>query len=129
MAIKTFRDLKVWNLSHMLSVDVSTLVKSFPKDEKYSLSDNMRRAARSIPADISEGFGRYHFKDKLTFYERAFASLQELKNHFYEALGNVYISQMTFDDYGKRMNEVGFLLVKLMKGIKRAHANHEENKK
>ena len=129
MTIKTFRDLKVWKLSHKLSVDVAVLVKKFPKDEKYSLSDNMRRAARSIPADISEGFGRYHFKDKLTFYERAFASLQELKNHFHEALGNKYILQSTFDIFGKRMNEIGFLPVRLMKCIKKAKDEHREKKK
>jgi four helix bundle protein len=129
MAIKTFKDLKVWKLSHRLSIDVAKLVKSFPKDEKYDLSDNMRRCARSIPSNISEGFGRYHFKDKLTFYERSFASLQELKNHFCETLDNEYINQSTFENYRKRTNEIGFLLVKLMKGIKKAYIKHQEKKK
>ena len=57
-------------LAHKLSIDVAMLVKSFPREEKYDLTGQMRRSARSIPSDISEGFGRFHFNDKLTFYER-----------------------------------------------------------
>jgi four helix bundle protein len=128
MKVRTFRDLKVWRLSHELSIDVSALVKDFPKHEKYDLADNIRRAARSIPSNISEGFVRYHFNDKLTFYERAYASLQELKNHFSEALANKYVSQRSFDGFDKRMNEIGFLPVRLMKGIKQAKKSHLKKK-
>ena len=88
MKLTRFEDLKVWQLAHKLSIDVATLVKSFPKEEKYDLTGQMRRSARSIPSDISEGFGRFHFNDKLTFYERCGGSLDELRNHFQEALGN-----------------------------------------
>jgi four helix bundle protein len=49
----SFEDLKVWQLAHKLSLAVAKLVKGFPKDEKYDLSDQMRRSARSIPSDIS----------------------------------------------------------------------------
>ena len=48
-----FEDLKVWQLAYKLSLAVAKLVKDFPKDEKYDLSDQMRRSARSIPSDIS----------------------------------------------------------------------------
>ncbi len=44
--IKTFKDLKVWQLSHKLSLDVAKLVKTFPRDEKYDLASQMRRSAR-----------------------------------------------------------------------------------
>jgi len=70
----------------------------------------MRRSGRSIPADISEGFGRFYFNDKLTFYERGRASLGELRNHFQEALTNRYISQERYDYFYKRMQEIGYLL-------------------
>jgi len=77
-----------WQLSHQLSLHAANLVTSFPKHEKYDLSGQMRRSARSVPSEISEGFGRFHFNDKLRFYERGRASLGELRNHFKEALGN-----------------------------------------
>ena len=54
MKITRFENLKVWQLAHKLSLDVAELVKSFPKDEKYDLADQMRRPARSIPSEISE---------------------------------------------------------------------------
>jgi four helix bundle protein len=127
--ITRFEDLKVWQLAHKLSLDVAKLVKDFPKDEKYDLSDQMRRSARSIPSDISEGFGRYHYNDKLTFYERGRSSLGELRNHFKEALGNGYVVRTTYDKFTKNMNEVGFLLSKMMKNIRTARDFHEAERK
>jgi len=105
------------------------LVKDFPRDEKYDLADQMRRSARSIPSNISEGFGRFHFNDKLTFYERARASLGELRNHFKEALGNGYVDQATYDKFAKNMNEVGFLLSKMMRNIRTARDFREAERK
>ena len=127
--LKRFEDLKVWQLAHKLSIDVAKLVKDFPRDEKYDLADQMRRSARSIPSDISEGFGRFHFNDKLTFYERARASLGELRNHFKEAEGNGYVGQEVYITFLKRMSEVGFLLSRMMKNIRTARDFHEAEKK
>lgn len=121
--------MKVWQVAHKLSLDVAMLVKDFPRDEKYDLADQMRRSARSIPSNISEGFGRFHFNDKLTFYERARASLGELRNHFKEALGNGYVDQATYDKFAKNMNEVGFLLSKMMRNIRTARDFREAERK
>jgi len=52
MKIRRFEDLKVWQLSHKLSIEIAELVKSFPRDEKYDLGGQMRRSARSIPSDL-----------------------------------------------------------------------------
>lgn len=57
MKLNSFKDLKVWQLSHKLSIEVAKLVKNFPKDEKYDLGDQMRRSSRSVPSAIAEGFG------------------------------------------------------------------------
>lgn len=129
MKLTRFEDLKVWKLSHKLSLDVAKLVKSFPPHEKYDLSGQMRRSARSIPSDIAEGFGRFHFNDKLTFYERSRASLGELRNHFVEALKNKYISVDIFNSYAKRMNEIGYLLNRMIKNIQKARSNYESHHK
>jgi four helix bundle protein len=120
MKLTRFEDLKVWQLAHRLSLDIVGLIKSFPKDEKYDLAGQMRRSARSIPSDISEGFGRFHFNDKLTFYERARSSLGELRNHFMEALGNKYIDEERYNHYSNKMKEIGFLLNRLIWNIKKA---------
>jgi len=119
MKLRTFEDLKVWQLAHQLSIEVSALVKTFPRHEKYDLAGQMRRSSRSIPADIAEGYGRYHFNDKLTFYERARASLGELRNHFKDALMNRYISMAQYDYFYKKMQEIGFLLNRMMGRIRK----------
>jgi len=129
MKITRFEDLKVWQLSHKLALEVSELVNTFPKHEKYDLASQMRRSARSIPSDISEGFGRFHFNDKLTFYERSRASLGELRNHFMEALGNKYIDKVLYDRYRIEMSEIGFLLNRLMRNVRIARDNHKDTKK
>jgi four helix bundle protein len=88
----------------------------------------MRRSARGISSDISEGFGRFHFNDKLTFYERCRASLDELRNHFWEALGNKYIDEDCYKRFFKKINEVGYLLNRMMKGVRTARDLREDAK-
>jgi len=55
--------------------------------------------------------------------------LGELRNHFKEALGNGYLDQATDDKFSKDMNEVGFLLSRMMKNVRRARDSHEDEKK
>jgi four helix bundle protein len=84
---------------------------------------------RSISSDISEGFGRFHFNDKLTFYERCRASLDELRNHFQEALGNKYIDEDCYKRFFKKINEIGYLLNRMMKGVRAARDLYENEKR
>ena len=68
--VKSFRDLDVYKLARVLSEEIYNLTKEFPRDERYSLTDQMRRSSRSIGAQIAEAWGkrRYesHFISKLT---------------------------------------------------------------
>ena len=93
MKIKSFKDLVVWQLLSKLSKEMSELVKNFPASEKFALSDDLLRSARSIPCNISEGFGRYHFSEKIQFYNTAKGSTLEAQNHLIEAFNNKYISE------------------------------------
>lgn len=80
MKINDFYDLDSWKESHKLVVMIYKLVKKFPKDEKFGVTDQLRRAVSSITANIAEGFGRYHFKDKIHFYYQARGSVKEVEN-------------------------------------------------
>ena len=124
--LKSFKDLLVWKKAHCLSIDVAKLIKNFPKDEKYDLADQMRRAARSVAANISEGFGRYHFSDKLVFYTRSRASLSEVKNHFEEAVANEYITKAVNSSLTKKANETNFLLNRLIRNIRKAKTSYDK---
>jgi len=78
MKSSDFRELKVWQKSMDLTIEVYSLVKSLPREELYGLSDQMRRAAVSIPSNIAEGEGRNSEKDFVRFLAQARGSLWEL---------------------------------------------------
>jgi four helix bundle protein len=81
--IARFEDMTVWQDSQELAVSVYKLTKTFPKDELYSLTNQVRRSASSVSANIAEGFGRGTNKDKSQFYRVALGSLFETKNFIY----------------------------------------------
>ncbi len=59
--IRTFEDLRVWQLARKIRNEVFELVKKFPAEEEYRLTDQMIRSSRSISDNISEGYGRFHY--------------------------------------------------------------------
>ena len=56
--LKNYKELKVWQKSYQLCLDVYKITKSFPKEERYGLISQIRRAAVSVPSNIAEGYGR-----------------------------------------------------------------------
>ena len=74
----TYRKLNVYQLSKTLVKDIYGMTAEFPVNEKYALSDQMRRAVVSVPSNIAEGMGRYSSKDQAHFLEIAFGSLLEI---------------------------------------------------
>ena len=96
--IRSFTDLIVWQEGHKLVIMIYEITKKFPKEEIYSLVDQMRRAATSITSNIAEGFGRQGYKEKLHFYYQAQGSLIELKN---QILISKDVGYLKPDDLGK----------------------------
>ena len=74
----THKELDVWKMSVDFVVDIYSLTKDFPVDEKFGLISQMRRAAISIPSNIAEGAGRNSDKENLHFLHIALGSLTEL---------------------------------------------------
>ncbi|MGB3478373.1 MAG: four helix bundle protein [bacterium] len=101
--LKSFTDLKVWQLASEFSREIAQMVRKFPKQERYILADDFLRAARSVAANIAEGWGRLFPKEKISFYNIANASAVECSNHLIEALNNGYINNTTNDQYQKRV--------------------------
>jgi four helix bundle protein len=75
---QSYRDLLVWQKSVALCIQVYEVCGSFPRSELYNLSDQMKRAAVSVPSNIAEGQGRQHVKEFLHFLSVAKGSLAEL---------------------------------------------------
>lgn len=78
-AARTFEDLIVWQKAHALVLEVYRITGSFPKDEIFGLTSQIRRAAISVTSNIVEGFNRNSQADKLKFYNYSRASLEEVR--------------------------------------------------
>jgi len=74
-------------------MEIYQLTAYLPKEGAFVLTPQIRRAALSVPANIAEGFGRYHYLDKAKFYLNARGSLYELKSHLFIAQELGYFSQ------------------------------------
>ena len=81
MGVKSFENLDVWQIGRDLVAKVYTLTANLPQSETFGLTTQIKRAALSVPANIAEGFGRYHYMDEAKFYLNARGSLYELKSH------------------------------------------------
>lgn len=80
--IKSFLDLEVYQESFQLSLEIEELLKNFPKDEKFLIVDQMKRASRAIPALIAEGYSkRDSLKEFRKFIRDALAEANEMINH------------------------------------------------
>ena len=75
---KPHKKLDLWNAAMELAVDIYSATESFPKDKRYSLTDQIRRAAASVPSNVAEGAGRQTRKEFVNYLHMAQGSLSEL---------------------------------------------------
>jgi len=97
-SINSFEDLECWKVCRESRKYVSEIIKKFPPEEKYALTDNMRRASRSITENIAEGYGRFHYQENIQFCRISRGSLYELMDQFITASDEKYITK---DEYQK----------------------------
>jgi len=110
MAGRSYRDLLVWQKSTNLVVDAYKASQSWPREEACGLTNQMRRAAVSIPANIAEGQGRDGTKEFLRFLIIASGSLCEMETHLLIAPHLDYLSQEQTDALMEQTAEIGRLL-------------------
>lgn len=108
--IQSFQDLTVWQKAHELVIFVYKTSNEYPESEKYNMVSQLQRAAVSITANISEGFARYHYKDKAKFYYNARGSLAEVENLLILSRDLDYLSKSDCDNLLVRVEEVGKLI-------------------
>ena len=88
---RKYTELDVWIKSRSLVNRIYSITKDFPKDEMFGLTNQMRRAAVSLPSNIAEGCGRQYSKDAIQFFFIARGSLYELETQVYVASDQNYI--------------------------------------
>lgn len=113
MEIRSHRDLRVWQLSKALVVEVYRLSAQLPTHELYGLSSQLRRAAVSIPANIAEGHGRNSRRDYANFVGIAYGSLMELETLLEIAADLGYFQSGSSKHVLTAASEIGKMLVVL----------------
>ncbi len=116
-AIKSYRDLLVWQKAMDL-VDVSDgIAKKLPREELYGLRAQIQRSAASVPANIAEGHGRRHRGDFVRHLSIASGSVKELETHFLIAVRRAYVTERDIEAGMKLCEEVGRMLAGLMRKL------------
>ena len=113
-----FEKLAVWKKAHELVIEVYRLTKNFPSEEKYSLTDQVRRSAASVPTNIVEGNERQGKKEYLQFLYIAKGSLIETRYHLLLAKDLGYLKPGDYDSISSKSLEVAKMLNGLINFIK-----------
>lgn len=116
--IKTFTDLIAWQEGHKLVLQVYEILKTFPKEEKFALTDQLKRAVVSVTSNVAEGFSRKTSKEKERFYKMAMGSLTEVQNQLIVAKDVNYINLELFEETNKQAVLVSKLICGLIRYLK-----------
>ena len=111
--MNSFRNLNAYIKAKEL-VSTVYVIKKFPKEEQYALSDQLRRAVISVPSNIAEGSGRNTTKDQSHFYSMAYASLMEVLAQLDIACDLGYITKEEFEYFEKLIDVEAKLLTGLV---------------
>ncbi|CAH8281570.1 four helix bundle protein [Mariniflexile fucanivorans] len=114
----TFRKLLIWQKSMTLVTEIFKEVKTFPSDELYALTSQIKRSATSIPSNIAEGYGRDGLKDYLRFLNIALSSLFELQTQIEIAYNLKFLKEDNFKKLYENTREIERMLTSFIKKIK-----------
>ena len=117
MSKSNYRDLVVWQKARKLAVDIYRSTQHFPRSEMFGMTQQMRRAAVSIPSNIAEGHGRKSSKDILSFLRIARGSLFEIETQILIATDLDYIEPTRSEALARQTVDV----IRLLNGLIRHH--------
>ena len=112
--IKTVHDLEVYEISFELAMEIFRLTRKFPKEEKYSLSDQIVRSSRSVPVNIREGFAKRNY-EKIFIRQliTAIGSSEETRCWLKFSSECGYITKKEFKYYDKKYDRINAMIYKL----------------
>ncbi len=116
--ITSFTNLDAWKHGHILVLSIYKITKTFPQSELFGLVGQMQRAATSITSNISEGFSRQSYKEKIQFYSISLGSVSELQNQLLISKDIGYIQKRTFMEIAQQSVIVHKLINGLIKKSK-----------
>ena len=115
--MKDFRKLQVWRKSHEFTLLIYKATARLPRDERYTLTSQVRRAAASIPANIAEGCGRRTDADFARFLQMAAGSASELDYHLLLASDLGFLTKDELHCMSDRLNEIRRMLTAFLQKL------------
>ena len=115
----SFENLKVWQESRKLVSETYTLVRKFPKEEKFALGDQIRRAVISVPSNIAEGSGRGSLKEQIHFIEIAYGSLMEVYCQLQVASDLSFIQEADLENIKPKVSSIANMLTGLRASLRK----------
>jgi four helix bundle protein len=112
--MENYKELKVWQKSVGLCIELYGIVKKFPENERYGLITQIQRASTSVPANIAEGWGRGSTKEYIQFLHIARGSLMELETHLIIAQKLGYIDTVNSNAFQRYIEEIGKMINQLI---------------
>jgi four helix bundle protein len=103
---RSFQDLIVWQKAHSFVVEIYKMTTHFPKTEMYGLTSQIRRAAVSVPANITEGFKKTGKADKIRYYNIAQGSLEECRYYLLLAKDLGYSDTSKLSDQAEEISKI-----------------------
>ncbi len=117
--MKTHKDLDVWRKSIDMVTEIYGLTKSFPKEEIYGITNQIRRSAISIPSNIAEGAGRNHKKEFKQFLHISLGSLTELQTQLIISRNIGYLNDEVYKNLNNKLDDIGMMISGLIRYINR----------
>ena len=111
--------LEVWSLAMDFVVEVYRSTEGFPKEEKFGLTSQIRRAAVSVPANIAEGAARQSNKEFIHFLSNAQGSASELETELTIAYRLEYLTQSRYAELLPKLDKIGRMITGLSQHLKR----------
>ena len=115
----SFEKLEVYDKARALVSDVYRIQGELPKEEKYGLGDQIRRAAVSITSNLAEGSGRQSIKEKIHFIEISYGSLMEVFCELQTACDLGYMSEEQFDNLRPQFTDIAKMLSGLRSSLEK----------
>lgn len=115
--IHSYRDLVVWQKAMQLSLEVYAVTNAFPDVERFGLTNQLRRAAVSVPSNIAEGYGRGSQADYLRFLRTARGSLAEIDTQMLIAERLHFMDEGRYQHMLTMINECGRVLAGLIRSL------------
>jgi len=118
VVVRDFRELKVWEKGHRLTVAVYEATSGFPRNELYGITAQLRRCSASIPANIAEGCGRGTNADLGRYLQMALGSASELQYHLYLAHDLSILKPRDHERLSEEVIEIKRMLATFIENLK-----------